>query len=263
MAFSLIHNATLIDGRGGHPVPKAAVLVEDNRIRAVGPAAQVKRPAGDVTEIDAQGGWILPGLIDTHVHIMLEGVNIARDLQTPFSLRFYNAVTYLRRTLEAGVTSVRDAGGADLGTKTAVEKGVVAGPRTADQRLRADHHRRPRRRLDAVRRRVRALPALSRLAGRARRRRGGGAQEGARGAARRRGGGKDLRHGRRAQPHRPPGVHPVFAGGAGRDRARGGLSPRRQGHGARAGAGGHQERGARRHPLHRARHLPGRRGRST
>ncbi len=129
MAFSLIHNATLIDGRGGHPVPKAAVLVEDNRIHAVGPAAQVKRPAGDVTEIDAQGGWILPGLIDTHVHIMLEGVSIARDLQTPFSMRFYNAVNYLRRTLDAGVTTVRDAGGADLGTKAAVEKGVVAGPR--------------------------------------------------------------------------------------------------------------------------------------
>ena len=129
MAFTLIHNATLIDGRGGDPVRNAAVLVEDNRIVAAGPAAKVARPGGDVNEIDAQDGWILPGLIDTHVHIMLEGVNIARDLQTPFSMRFYNAVNYLRNTLEAGVTTVRDAGGADLGIKRAVESGVVAGPR--------------------------------------------------------------------------------------------------------------------------------------
>ncbi|MFN2201061.1 MAG: amidohydrolase family protein [Caldilineaceae bacterium] len=129
MSFILLHNATLIDGRGGSPVPNAAVLIEDNRIIAAGPNAQVRRPAGDISEIDAQGGWILPGLIDTHVHIMLQGVNIERDLQTPFSMRFYNAVNYMRRTLDAGITTVRDAGGADLGAKMAVETGVVAGPR--------------------------------------------------------------------------------------------------------------------------------------
>src|SRR3990172_3482769 len=109
MAFTLIRNGTLIDGNGGIPLPNAAVLIEDNRIRAVGPANSISLPNADVTQIDAGGGFILPGFIDTHVHLMLEGVNIARDLVTPFSLRFYNSVEYMRRTIEAGITSVRDA----------------------------------------------------------------------------------------------------------------------------------------------------------
>ncbi|MBI3362234.1 MAG: amidohydrolase family protein, partial [Chloroflexi bacterium] len=75
------------------------------------------------------GGFILPGFIDTHVHLTLEGLNLARDMVTPFSLRFYNSVATMRRTVEAGITSVRDAGGADVGVKQAVESGVVLGPR--------------------------------------------------------------------------------------------------------------------------------------
>lgn len=129
MAFSLIRNGTLIDGNGGIPVSNAAVLVEDNRIHAAGPASHLPLPNADLTEIDAGGGFILPGFIDTHVHITLEGVNIARDMVTPFSLRFYNSVQFMRRTIEAGITSVRDAGGADAGVKQAVETGVVLGPR--------------------------------------------------------------------------------------------------------------------------------------
>jgi imidazolonepropionase-like amidohydrolase len=127
--FSLIRNGTLIDGRGGLPVPHAAVLVEDNRIRAVGPASTLPLPNAEVVEIDAGGGFILPGFIDTHVHLMLEGVNLIRDMTAPFSLRFYNSAQYMRRTVEAGITSVRDAGGADAGVKQAVESGLVLGPR--------------------------------------------------------------------------------------------------------------------------------------
>jgi imidazolonepropionase-like amidohydrolase len=129
MSFTLIRNGTLIDGNGGPPIPNAAVLIEDNRLRAVGPAQTISIPNSTVTEIDGGGGFILPGFIDTHVHLMLEGVNLVRDIQAPFSLRFFNAVQYMRRTIEAGITSVRDAGGADAGVKQAVESGVVLGPR--------------------------------------------------------------------------------------------------------------------------------------
>jgi imidazolonepropionase-like amidohydrolase len=128
MSFTFIRNGTLIDGNGGQPVANAGILIEDNRIRAVGAASGISLPT-DVTEIDAKGGYILPGFIDAHVHVMLEGVNLVRDLQAPFSLRFYNATQYLRRTIEAGITSVRDAGGADAGTREAVASGVVLGPR--------------------------------------------------------------------------------------------------------------------------------------
>ncbi len=128
MTYTLIHNGTLIDGSGSDPIRDAAVLIEDQRIVAAGATQAVPRP-DDAIDIDANGGAILPGLIDTHVHLMFEGVNIPKMMQTPFSLNFYNAITYMRRTLDAGITTVRDAGGADLGLKQAVEQGIVAGPR--------------------------------------------------------------------------------------------------------------------------------------
>ena len=129
MGYTLIRNGTLIDGTGNAPLPDAALLVKDNRIDTVGRADRIRIPDASILEIDAGGGTILPGFIDTHVHLMLEGVNIARDMTTPFSSRFYRSVEYMRRTLDAGITSVRDAGGADAGLRQAVETGVVPGPR--------------------------------------------------------------------------------------------------------------------------------------
>ncbi|MCW5880136.1 MAG: amidohydrolase family protein [Anaerolineae bacterium] len=129
MPYTLFHNITLIDGCGGPPLPRAAVLVEDNRIRAVGPEATLSLPNDELTMLDGEGGALLPGLIDTHVHLMLEGGNIPAMMMTPFSLNFYRAINYMRRTVQAGITSVRDAGGADLGVKRAVEEGLVLGPR--------------------------------------------------------------------------------------------------------------------------------------
>lgn len=127
--YTLIRNGTLIDGTGKAPLANAGVLIKDNRIQSVGTADSLSLPNQATREIDAGGGYILPGFIDTHVHLMLEGVNIARDMVTPFSLRFFNAVKYMKNTINAGVTSVRDAGGADAGVKQAVETGVVLGPR--------------------------------------------------------------------------------------------------------------------------------------
>ncbi len=129
MSSTLIHNGTLIDGRGGKPVPNAAVLIEAGRIVAVGEANSLSLEDDQDGKLDARGGFILPGLIDTHVHLTFEDFNLARAMATPFSLRFYNSVNYMRRTLDAGITSVRDAGGADAGMKQAVETGVVVGPR--------------------------------------------------------------------------------------------------------------------------------------
>lgn len=129
MTFSLIHNGTLVDGNGGQPLPNAAVLIEDNHIRAVGVLDDIELPDGEVTRIDAAGGTILPGFVDAHVHLMFEGVDIERVMTTPFSFNFYKAIDFMRRTLRAGVTTVRDAGGADLGVKQAVEQGLIEGPR--------------------------------------------------------------------------------------------------------------------------------------
>jgi imidazolonepropionase-like amidohydrolase len=101
----------------------ADVVVEAGRVLDVGTGLD-----GDAG-VDCSGATVLPGLIDCHVHVMVSGVDMLRALQTPFSYAFYEAARNLRATLAAGITTVRDAGGADLGVKRAVEHGLVAGPR--------------------------------------------------------------------------------------------------------------------------------------
>ena len=129
MKYTLIKNGTIIDGNGRSPLQKGAVLIKGNRIQAVGPASEIRLPDEQMATIDAQGGSILPGLIDTHVHFWLEEVNFLSIMNTPVSLHYYEAIERMKRTLEAGITSVRDAGGADLGMKQAVENGLILGPR--------------------------------------------------------------------------------------------------------------------------------------
>ena len=129
MSHILIQNGTLIDGLGSTPIKNGAVLIRDNRIFAAGLLEAITLPFGHVHHIDAQGGTILPGFIDTHVHIMHQWQNMETMMQLPFSLHFFKAINYMRNTLNAGITTVRDAGGADLGLKQAVEQNVIAGPR--------------------------------------------------------------------------------------------------------------------------------------
>lgn len=127
MTLALI-NGLLIDGRNDEPRERMTVLIEDERITAVGPNEQIRVPR-DATVIDAQGNSILPGLIDTHVHFMMEYPDILRGLLTPPSLSLFQTIPRMRATLEAGVTTIRDAGGSPAGLKMAVERGIVAGPR--------------------------------------------------------------------------------------------------------------------------------------
>ncbi len=129
MAFTLICNGTLIDGTGARPVKNAAVLLEGTQIRTIGSMDTLTLPNVAITEVDAGGGYILPGMIDSHVHIMFESFNLQQMMTTPFSLHFYKTIENMRRTVEAGITTVRDAGGADLGVKQAVEQGLLLGPR--------------------------------------------------------------------------------------------------------------------------------------
>ncbi len=129
MSYTLITNGTLINGNGGSPIQNAAVLIHNNRIVATGLEESIKIPDANVNTVDAKCCFILPGFIDTHVHIMTEGFGREETLYTPLSLYFYNAIERMQRTLNAGVTSVRDAGLADVGVKIAVEKGIILGPR--------------------------------------------------------------------------------------------------------------------------------------
>lgn len=122
MSRTLFTNGRIFDGIGT-TADEGQVVVEGGRIAAVGSGLD-----GDVV-VDLGGRTLLPGFFDCHTHVMISHVNLFALMQTPFSLAFYEAAHNLRATLETGITTVRDAGGADLGVKTAVERGMIPGPR--------------------------------------------------------------------------------------------------------------------------------------
>jgi imidazolonepropionase-like amidohydrolase len=118
----LLHGGRVFDGSGA-PAAKADVLLVDGRIHEVGPGLD-----GDAG-VDVSGATVLPGFFDCPVHLTASGVDLMERLDRPFSYQFYAAARHLEDTLATGVTTVRDAGGSDLGIQRAVADGLVAGPR--------------------------------------------------------------------------------------------------------------------------------------
>jgi imidazolonepropionase-like amidohydrolase len=122
MTRTVLRGGRVFDGTGSDPA-RADVAVEDGRIVGLGTGLD-----GD-DEVDVTGRTILPGLFDCHTHVCLSNVDLWGHAQQPFSREFYVAEENLWKTLAIGITSVRDAGGADLGIKEAVADGTIAGPR--------------------------------------------------------------------------------------------------------------------------------------
>jgi imidazolonepropionase-like amidohydrolase len=122
MTRTIFSGGMVFDGTGAQPAA-ADVAVEAGRIVDV-----ASRLDGDVS-VDVTGRTLLPGLFDCHTHVTISSVDLWRAAQQPFSYQFYEAARNLESTLRIGITTVRDAGGADLGIKEAVDDGLVAGPR--------------------------------------------------------------------------------------------------------------------------------------
>ena len=122
MTRVLFQGGSVFDATGASPAV-ADVVVENGRIVEVGVGLD-----GDEA-VDCTGLDLVPGFFDTHVHVMLGSIDFWKLIQTPFSYRFFQAAANLNATLRAGITTVRDAGGADLGTKQAVDDGLISGPR--------------------------------------------------------------------------------------------------------------------------------------
>ncbi len=107
--------------RGGHEL-----LVEGETIREV---SDKPIKSASATVIDCGGKTMMPGLIDSHVHVFLSEVFIRSLENMPLTLMTARAVGLLKGMIDRGFTTVRDTGGADWGIKEAVEKGNIAGPR--------------------------------------------------------------------------------------------------------------------------------------
>jgi len=135
--LTVIKAGTLIDGRSNEVKHNQVIVIRGNRIESVGANANID-PAAKV--IDLSNMTVLPGLIDTHTHIFLQGEDPAAGgydvqlLKYGIAYRAARATVSARRALEQGFTTIRDmetegAGYGDVGIKQAIEQGYIPGPR--------------------------------------------------------------------------------------------------------------------------------------
>ncbi|MCX8997946.1 amidohydrolase family protein [Rhizobiaceae bacterium BDR2-2] len=126
MTQKLFTNFSMLDPERDEIVGGHELLVEDGFIREVSDKA-IAAAQADV--IDCGGRVLMPGLIDAHVHAVLNEVNIRALESQPLTLMTAHAMRLLGNMLDRGFTTVRDTGGSDWGLRTAVEEGLITGPR--------------------------------------------------------------------------------------------------------------------------------------
>ena len=126
MAQYLFKNFDMLDPAGDELQGGHELLVEGEHIKEIS-AKPIKAQSASV--IDCGKRTLMPGLIDSHVHVVLSEVSIPRLENVPLTLMTARAAVLMRNMLDRGFTSVRDTGGADWGLKEATEKWLLPGPR--------------------------------------------------------------------------------------------------------------------------------------
>jgi imidazolonepropionase-like amidohydrolase len=135
---TVIRAANLIDGVSAQPRHNVLITIRGNKIESVGEAG--KPAAGAATVTFGPEVTVLPGMIDAHTHIFLQGEDPEEGgydvqlLKHPYSFRAARATVSVRRALEQGFTTLRDvetegAGYGDVGIKEAINAGYIPGPR--------------------------------------------------------------------------------------------------------------------------------------
>ena len=135
----LVKAGRLIDGRTSQVQTNVGILIEGDRIKAVGPLAQIQGQAPNARVIDLSQLTVLPGMIDAHTHLLLQGDITSQEYEdqllkqsTPY--RAILAARNARLALEHGFTAIRDletegAMYADVDVKHAIDRGEIPGPR--------------------------------------------------------------------------------------------------------------------------------------
>jgi len=138
-SFTVIRAGTLIDGKSDAARHNQVIVIRGERIESISDGATAEIPA-NADVIDLSNATVLPGLIDSHTHIFLQGEDPAQGgydaniLKYPLAYRAVRAGVAARRALEQGFTTLRDvetegAGYGDVGIKMAIEEGYIPGPR--------------------------------------------------------------------------------------------------------------------------------------
>jgi imidazolonepropionase-like amidohydrolase len=121
----LFNNVRIVDPELETVSGLVDVKIQDGQIAKIGSDLDQKCDM----QIEGDGRYMLPGLIDCHVHPFLADANLSRLSEVPPTLMSARAGRILEGMLQRGFTTVRDAAGADWGIKQAVEDGLIQGPR--------------------------------------------------------------------------------------------------------------------------------------
>ncbi|MBQ0117071.1 MAG: amidohydrolase family protein, partial [Flavobacterium sp.] len=124
--YILLNNVSVFNGKDAKLI-KGNVLVKNHLIQEIGP--NVKSVSADTQIIDGKGGYVIPGMIDAHAHLLFESISQAQAMGFDFAFLNMYAAAAAKRQLLRGFTTVRDLGGGSLSLAKAIDMGLCDGPR--------------------------------------------------------------------------------------------------------------------------------------
>jgi len=129
----ILRGATIVDGTGVSPLKNGVLVIENDKIQAIGKADQLNVDLVNAEVVDVTGKTIIPGLFNCHAHLAWDGKEDIQiqSVNDSAPIAAFKVAMNMRRSLEAGVTTVRDLGvhKSNLHAKEAADKGIVTSPR--------------------------------------------------------------------------------------------------------------------------------------
>ncbi len=131
---TLIRNGQIVDGTGADAIAAGVVVITDGIITYVGSSQAAPPPPPDAAVIDAQGGTIMPGLVEAHFHATYFNIRALEDLDIKYPVEYVSLLSAVncRLALECGYTAARSGGclfNVDVWLRTAIENDLIPGPR--------------------------------------------------------------------------------------------------------------------------------------